>query len=496
MIALGIDFGTSNCSACLARGGGPVSPIPLEGDDPFLPSVLFTARSEIAVEQVAQTEFWRRMKEARAEQSRVRQAGGTPMSDEVLEKSIENAMRREAAEEAERKYWDQTFFSSLRDGQAVIFGTPALRAYFQDPLSGTLIRSPKSFLGADLGDEHMTTFTVAVANVLAHIKRKAQTLAGAEIARVVLGRPVNYQGVSGSEGNARAIDIMRTAASNAGFSEVEFFLEPVAAALEFERRISRETIVLVVDVGGGTTDCAMVRLGPRRRTNPDRAADVLGYAGGRVGGTDFDQSLAWDVLMPLFGKDTRMRSGLPIPHGPLIDAISTRDVPAQIRFRRAARDLAALVRDAQRPDLLSRLVLLHREQLQYRLIHSAELAKIALSQARRCAIELDYLEDGLRAEVSDEDFLDAGAQWLDRIGAYAAAAVESSGARPDLVFLTGGMATSPAVQARLRELLGDSVEIRSGDMLGSVGKGLGVVAARVHHCNGRPLSRAPLPPGG
>ena len=122
MTSIGIDFGTSNCSAHVANSEGVV-PIQLDGEAFSLPSVVFTARREIALRQIENNEFNKRLRSARAEQSK---ADGSPaIDDEQLKKAIGAAMRREAMNEANKSYWDQTFFSMLKGGQAIMFGTPA-----------------------------------------------------------------------------------------------------------------------------------------------------------------------------------------------------------------------------------------------------------------------------------------------------------------------------------------------------------------------------------
>jgi hypothetical chaperone protein len=96
---------------------------------------------------------------------------------------------------------------------------------------------------------------------------------------------------------------MKHAASRAGFKDIRFELEPLAAAYKYESTITKNQTILVIDVGGGTTDCVMIRIDPNHVNNPNRETDVLGVSGDRVGGTDFDEKLAWHALMPEFGKD-------------------------------------------------------------------------------------------------------------------------------------------------------------------------------------------------
>ena len=424
---LGIDFGTSNCTAYAQDAQGRVVPVPLEGDETLLPTVAFASWGE---------------------------------------------------DDDHRPAADRTFLSAARRG-TVLFGTPALQAYIADPLAGTLVRSPKAFLGSDLPPGYVPVFTDVIARILVHIRQRAEAFTGATFTRAVVGRPVHYNGVLGARGDQQAIAMMEAALQAAGFAEWSFVAEPVAACLKFEQALEQETVVLVVDVGGGTTDCAVVRARPAGSTRQSRAQDVLGFSGDRVGGTDFDQSLAWGAFMPLFGRGLSTKDGRPLPHGVLADAVSTRSMPAQLRFRAAGREIADLLRSVDDTVPLERLARLHRDQNQHRLVRSAELAKIGLSDAQACEADLHYVEAGLAVTVQRALYEDACRPSLDKIEQLVVEARQAAGVEPKQVFVTGGMGMSPPVQARLRRVLGDAVPVEKTGALTSVGAGLGIVAAQL-----------------
>jgi len=424
---LGIDFGTSNCTAYAQDAQGRVVPVPLEGDETLLPTVAFASWGE---------------------------------------------------DDDHRPAADRTFLSAARRG-TVLFGTPALQAYIADPLAGTLVRSPKAFLGSDLPPGYVPVFTDVIARILVHIRQRAEAFTGATFTRAVVGRPVHYNGVLGARGDQQAIAMMEAALQAAGFAEWSFVAEPVAACLKFEQALEQETVVLVVDVGGGTTDCAVVRARPAGSTRQSRAEDVLGFSGDRVGGTDFDQSLAWGAFMPLFGRGLSTKDGRPLPHGVLADAVSTRSMPAQLRFRAAGREIADLLRSVDDTVPLERLARLHRDQNQHRLVRSAELAKIGLSDAQACEADLHYVEAGLAVTVPRALYEDACRPSLDKIEQLVVEARQAAGVEPKQVFVTGGMGMSPPVQARLRRVLGSDVPVEKTGALTSVGAGLGIVAAQL-----------------
>ena len=49
-----------------------------------------------------------------------------------------------------------------------------------------------------------------------------------------------------------------------GLREIHFQYEPIAAAFDYEARLTHEGLVLVADIGGGTSDFSLVRVGPER----------------------------------------------------------------------------------------------------------------------------------------------------------------------------------------------------------------------------------------
>ncbi len=102
----------------------------------------------------------------------------------------------------------------------------------------------------------------------------------------------------GEESNRQAIEVLTNAAKRIGFKDVEFQFEPVAAGFEFEASLTKETRVLVVDIGGGTSDCSLLLMGPKLSSNEDRTQHLLAHSGVRIAGNDFDIQLALQGIMP------------------------------------------------------------------------------------------------------------------------------------------------------------------------------------------------------
>ena len=197
------------------------------------------------------------------------------------------------------------------------FGRDAVAQYLAGT-EGRLLRSLKSLLGSPLINEstevnhRSISFLEIVTTFLVELRERATQALGSAPERVVMGRPVHFVD-DDAERDAMAQQSLLEAAQAAGFREVSFQLEPIAAALDHERRLDREAVVLIVDIGGGTSDFTVVRLGPQRMALADRSGDVLATTGVHIGGTDFDHRLSLEQVMPLLGHRHLGPQGREVP---------------------------------------------------------------------------------------------------------------------------------------------------------------------------------------
>ncbi|TMP65075.1 molecular chaperone, partial [Pseudoalteromonas sp. S1609] len=84
--------------------------------------------------------------------------------------------------------------------------------------------------------------------------QRAESSLGYTLSQTVIGRPVNFQAVGGEQSNQQAVGILTRAANRAGFKDVEFLYEPLAAGIDYESDLTQDQKVLVIDIGGGTSD--------------------------------------------------------------------------------------------------------------------------------------------------------------------------------------------------------------------------------------------------
>ncbi len=361
---------------------------------------------------------------------------------------------------------------------AVLIGRKAIDAYVEGA-HGRLMRSLKSVLGTSLIEEttqlgrERTSFRDVIAYYLGAVKRRAQQTTGRELRNVVHGRPVHFVDNT-PDADRKAERTLREIAREIGFDEVTFQFEPIAAALDYERQISTEEIALIADIGGGTSDFSIVRLGPKRHGKVDRAADILANDGVRIGGTDFDRQLSLGVIMPLFGFGSAMkRPGLDVPSSYFHDLATWSNINRMYEPRVIA-DIRQVRQEAREPDLLDRLVKVVDEQRGHTLVMEVEEAKIALSDKRQADIPLEWVAPGLNAAISRPDLVRHTKRLAERIGArinICLAQAKLSASDIDAVFLTGGSVRLDHVRKAITKAL-PSARIVEGDAFGAVGKGL------------------------
>ncbi|MDE2159389.1 MAG: Hsp70 family protein [Burkholderiales bacterium] len=421
-----IDFGTSNSAVALPAGAAGVRLVELEPGQPTMPTAVFY-RADTPPQQA----------------------------------------------EAERLY-----------------GRAAVGAYVEG-VEGRLMRSMKSILGSslldqatDLGGGRSVRYRDVVTGYLRRLKSLAEAAAGQPIERAVLGRPVFFVDDDPAR-DAQAGAALEAAARAVGYTEVHFQYEPIAAALDHESRIDTEQLVLVADIGGGTSDFALVRAGPRRRGRAERRDDILGNHGVHLAGTDFDRPLELAAILPLLGYRARRpaRAGeaaREVPSGIYFDLatwhlINTVYAPARVAELRAMR---AWYDD---PRHYRRLMAAVEERLGHALAAAAEQGKIDVATQGRADIDLDPLEAGLRAELLEAQAAAALEPDVQRIVEAAVATVRMAGVARDgvdVVYFTGGSTGLRPLVARIAAEFPAAAVVR-GDRYASVAQGLGLHARAV-----------------
>ena len=436
-----IDFGTSNSAIAIARGkDDPQGPgmrlVPLEGDNLTMPTAVFYCTD----------------------------------ADDLPAGSWRGA--------------------SFDDNLPRTFGRAAVQAYI-DGYEGRLMRSMKSILGTALVDQTTEVgngfgvkYLDIITGYLRHLHSLAEKAGGQPLDSVVMGRPVFFVDDE-PERDAAAQASLEAAARAVGFKNVSFQFEPIAAAFDYEQHATKEELVLVADIGGGTSDFSVVRVGPQRAKRIDRRDDILANHGVHIAGTDFDRHVSLASVMPPMGYGG---------FGPSILGQAPRPVPSRVYFDLTTWHLINTVYQPQRVaelrnmldfygDLVQhqRLMKVVLDRLGHALVGRAEAAKIAVSQGGDTDIDLSVIEKGLHSPLSAEQMRKALDTDLGRIVACAQGTVAQAGVAPSdisALYFTGGSTGLQLLTDQLEAAFPTAKAVR-GDRLASVATGLGLHAGRL-----------------
>ncbi len=360
-------------------------------------------------------------------------------------------------------------------------GATAIRDYLATGQRGRFIQSIKSHLGSRL----FTTTSLfgvqyrledLIGRFVRELRVAAETELGALGRAVVCGRPARFAGTATPADDAFAQERLRAALAIAGFDDVVFEYEPVAAALGYQRRLDHEELVLIADFGGGTSDFSLVRLARREAT-------IVGVDGVAVAGDVFDGRLIRHLAAPGLGLGAEYRSAfgrvLPIPAW-LYERVERWDQLSFLKSRDTSELLRRLRHEALEPEKVAALQHLVDDELGFQLHAAVERTKHALSTST--AAPFAFRDPPI--ELGCELRRDAMERWIADALAAIAATVDAllarhgvASAEVDTVFLTGGSAFVPAVRALFAERFG-AERLRGGEELTTVATGLALRASR------------------
>lgn len=343
------------------------------------------------------------------------------------------------------------------------FGSEAIEQYGEHCAEGRLFRSLKKFLpessftGTAIHGKFVSIHDL-IAVFLREIRRRANDHYQEDVTKVVLGRPALF-GEEQAEDSV-AEQRLHKAAVAAGFKEISFCPEPVAAAYEFRSQLTSLRTVLIADFGGGTSDFTVLRMGPERFKDKD----VLATHGLSIAGDRFDGSMMRHLIAPHFGSEVtyrmpRTNSDMHIPLK-LLNYLSS---PADIAFLSRTETMAFLKNaqqwatdpaDGKRMDRLFSLV---EEHLGYKLYKSIEATKIALSHQAVAPFAFSHPNLDIEQPIEAAQFERVSQNLIDRITLALDETLSRAGLKAseiEIVCCTGGTAKLPALNAELVKRFG------------------------------------------
>ena len=366
---------------------------------------------------------------------------------------------------------------------APVIGDAAKLRYVEDEMRGRFFQAVKTILPYQTFTETIInnqTYTIEdlIAIFLRHLKARGDAVTRQDVKRVVLGRPAVFS-ADPVEDQLAESRLLR-AAQLAGFTEIHFQYEPIAAAFAYESRITKPERVLVGDFGGGTSDFTVVQLDPARQGLTDRMADILATGGLPVAGNKYDAATMWHKVTPLFGR------------GATYDSWGKQlEVPDSLYRTICQWDQIVFLRNAKKMDLLWRLTglsndapaferfqALIKENQGFALFQKIEGAKIALTTQVTAPITFTHPKIPIDLRMSRSEFNKNSADLTGQITGYLDQFLADSNVAPasiETVFLTGGTSLIRSLRAEFATRFGQD-KIRDGQEFTSVADGLALSA--------------------
>jgi hypothetical chaperone protein len=362
-------------------------------------------------------------------------------------------------------------------------GPEAINSYLESDTKGRLILSIKSYLGSPLFTSTQIngryyTLEDLIAIILRRLRETVIEQFGVSATSVVLGRPVRFAGAENEVDETLALNRLRAAADLAGFSEVTFELEPVAAAYQYETQLDHDELVLIGDFGGGTSDFTLAHLGPsRKRTGKN---PVVGTSGVGIAGDTFDSRIMMNLVAPKLGLGSHYVSlgkELPVPVWPY-SQLSSWHRTFLLKDPKTMAVLREVKSQASEPGKIAALIQIITENLGYALYRAVETTKVELTANE----DAEFLF--AHAAVNIKDTLERWRfeSWIQSDIQNIATCVKSLVSQHNVnysdigsVFLTGGSSFVPYVRRFFARTFGGE-KLRGGEELTTVAKGLALRA--------------------
>lgn len=324
----------------------------------------------------------------------------------------------------------------------------------------------EGYKGTQVFERHYSAGDLAK-TYLTLLKQRAEDVLGESIHAATLGRPVKFS--ESAEQDQKAEETLRQAAHEAGFTEVDFELEPIAAALYYEQSISKPQNVVIFDFGGGTLDIAVMRLGDKKR-------EVYASGGVDIAGSDFDRTIIEKRMFPHFGYGR-------VKHHPeileMIHAIPDWMALPELGtpINRTVLDKAIQAKIA--PVRLKALEQLIYNDLAFTFYNRVEAGKIALSKEGATVISLEDKNISLWEMYTRSQFESDIRHYLNEVEKVLLDTISKSGLEPgqiDAVVKTGGSSNIPLFTGMLARVFGKG-KVKESNAMSSVVGGLAIKAA-------------------
>ena len=360
------------------------------------------------------------------------------------------------------------------------FGTEAISNYVENEGAGRFFRSVKKFLpepnysGTIVHNKNVTIVDL-VAVFLGEMKKRADKHTGLSVEKIILGRPALYS--LDPAADQLAEDRMRKGAMQAGFKEVIFCPEPIAAGLDYQQDTLDERIVLIADYGGGTSDFTLMKFDNKGYSKDN----ILGLSGIFTAGDAIDGVMMKNFISPHFGANFEYK----IPGGNnvlkfprhLLEKICSPAHITHLREKDTWEFLQHIKKFALSADdeiHMNNLFTLVESQLGFPLFNEIERVKVKLGKSDEEKFKYDFLDMNIEQSITAHDFNQSVEPTVEKLMSTLSEVFKQSGLSPDKVHqvcLTGGTSQFGPIRQELTKMFGKD-KIMDHNIFQSVVNGL------------------------
>ena len=357
------------------------------------------------------------------------------------------------------------------------FGKSAYDQYKETLGEGRLIQSLKKHLS----DPSLRSTYVYKRNVdfdelvmlyLREMKEKADKLTGENIKTVTIGKPVNF---TKSGKNELALKRIKDGARNAGFDEISFMFEPLAATHSLKKDFTEEANIFTLDIGGGTTDISIVRV-----STDGKRDEVLTTQGINIGGVDFDGRILRHRLLQYFGDGLRYdgskMEGGEFPRALLFPLTDRYKIFTLANSRKYLEDVKRATYGLLDPEgKTGALEYLIHEQVGLELFDAIESAKKELSQSSCATVSFQKGPITIEELITREEFEQYISDYTEKISDLVKTSLDAAKVEPEninKIVLVGGSSKIPVFRSMVNDFFPDA-EILGINEMTSIAHGLG-----------------------
>ena len=353
------------------------------------------------------------------------------------------------------------YFPNLKECH---YGTRAIQEFVQNDLSGRLIRSVKKFLpmrsfGGTFIENRPMSLEELIAKFLRELRRRGNEHFQQDVDSVVLGRPARFSEIPSDDSFAQ--DRLEKAARLAGFKNIEFCPEPLAAAREFRSQLKESKTVLVADFGGGTSDYTILKVS----NQPYQDSDVLAIGGVPLAGDSLDGAVMRHRISTHFGSGVHYK----VPFGS-----NTLSMPSHLMEKICSPADISVLRERDTLDFFSnvrkwslgeedrkkmdQLFLLIHENIGFGVFEEIEKIKRRLTGEDTAELTFSYSDIQIREQIRRAEFNQYVEPQIEKILGALDETVKRAGigfSDIDIVYCTGGTSRVPAILDGLKLRFGE-----------------------------------------